>query len=312
MEIRNLRTFQQVAERNSFTAAAAALGYSQSTVSFQIKQLEQELGCLLFERINHTLTLTEQGRNTLDYAQSVLRLTDAFKQGMDSSKEPAGYVHIVAPDSLCEEMMTRNYNTFYRRYPGISLKFSTADTVNMFQMLDRNEADVILTLDSHVYSREYIIAKEERVNVHFVTGSDSPLAERKGLSIRDLLEQPFVLTEKGFGYRKVLDKTLEKMSLEIRPVLELGRTDLITATLIENHCISFLPDFVTAEGIRQGKLVYLDVQDVEVDIWKQLIYHRNKWISRSLGSLLEYITETEFSPQTPRSPFSPIDPSVIK
>ena len=60
MEIRNLLTFVQVAEINSFTKAARVLGYSQSTVSFQIKQLETELGCLLFERINHTLTLTDK------------------------------------------------------------------------------------------------------------------------------------------------------------------------------------------------------------------------------------------------------------
>ena len=65
MEIRNLITFVQVAELNSFTKAAKALGYSQSTISFQIKQLETELDCLLFERINHTISLTEKGRELL-------------------------------------------------------------------------------------------------------------------------------------------------------------------------------------------------------------------------------------------------------
>lgn len=294
MEIRNLRTFQQVAERNSFTAAAAALGYSQSTVSFQIKQLEEELGCLLFERINHTLTLTEQGRSTLDYAQSVLHLTEEFKQSMDTSQTLSGFVHIVTPDSLCEEMVSRNYSKFYSLFPHICLKFSTADTSNMFHMLDRNEADVILTLDSHVYSREYIIAREEQVSVHFVTGKNSPLAGKKGLSIQDLLNTPFVLTEKGIGYRRVLDNALEKMSIELRPVLELGRTDIITTVLQENNNISFLPDFVTAEGVRRGDLVYLDVKDIEVDVWKQLIYHRNKWISRSMRAFLNYVMEAEF------------------
>ena len=69
MEIRNLMSFIQVAELNSFTKAADVLGYSQSTVSFQIKQLETELDCLLFERINHTITLTERGKELLSYAQ---------------------------------------------------------------------------------------------------------------------------------------------------------------------------------------------------------------------------------------------------
>lgn len=61
MELRNLVTFIHVAELGSFTKAAQQLGYSQSTISFQIKQLEEELDCLLFERINHMITLTERG-----------------------------------------------------------------------------------------------------------------------------------------------------------------------------------------------------------------------------------------------------------
>ncbi len=294
MEIRNLRTFQQVAEKNSFTAAANALGYSQSTVSFQIKQLEDELDCLLFERINHTVTLTQRGRELLEYAQKVLHLTEEFKQSGTDADKPEGFVHIVTPDSICEAMMMTNYLDFYRRYPKIKLKFSTADTVDMFRMLERNEADIILTLDSHVYGREYVIAKEERVQMHFVSGSKSEFVSKKQFSIRELLSQPFVLTERSIGYRRVLDEALAKMSLEINPILEIGRTDIITEVLANGIGISFLPDFVTKEGIESGKLAILNVTDVNVEVWKQLIYHRNKWISHSLRSFIEYVKQAEF------------------
>lgn len=294
MEIRNLKTFQQVAERNSFTAAANALGYSQSTVSFQIRQLEDELNCQLFERVNHRISLTEQGHELLEYAHKVLRLTEEFKQSMESNDIPEGIVHVVTPDSVCKSMMMANYADFYRRYPGISLKFSTADTGDMFRMLDRNEADAILTLDSHVYGGEYVIAKEERVQMHFVAGASSPFAGRKGLSIRDLLGEPFILTEKGMGYRRVLDKALAKMSLELHPVLELGRTDIITAMMEKGIGLSFLPDFVTEAGVAEGRLAYLDVTDVETEVWKQLIYRRNKWMSHSLQAFIDYVKKAEF------------------
>lgn len=294
MEIRNLRTFLQVAEQNSFTAAANTLGYSQSTVSFQIKQLEDELACLLFDRINHTLTLTQRGRELLEYAQKVLNLTEEFKQSMVSTDEPEGSVHIVTPDSVCESMMLTNYTDFYSHYPKIKLKFSTADTNNMFRMLDRNEADIVHTLDSHVYSRDYIIAKEEPVQMHFVTNVLSPYVGKKNLSIRQLINEPFVLTEKGIGYRRLLDQSLEKMSLEIRPVLELGRTDIITEVLSNGIGISILPDFVTKELVEAGKLAYLDVVDIQFDVWKQLLYHRNKWISHTLRCFIEYVKRMEF------------------
>ncbi len=296
MEIRNLITFVQVAEHNNFTKAAKHLGYSQSTVSFQIKQLEEELNCLLFERINHTISLTEKGRELLAYAQTVSHLTEEFKQNFHDSADISGHIHIVTPDSICEMMMTENYVDFYQHYPKISLKFSTADTDDMFRILNHNEADIIFTLDSHVYQADYIIAKEEYVATHFVTSADSPFAGRKNLSIHDVLEQPFLLTEKKMGYRRIFDEELAKMSLEIQPMLEIGRTDLITTSLEKGVGISFLPDFVTEKKVAEGKLVYLDIADFRVDIWKQLIYHKNKWISKPFQAFLEYVKVKEFAP----------------
>lgn len=294
MEIRNLLTFVTVAELNSFTKAAQALDYAQSTVSFQIKQLETELDCLLFERINHTLSLTERGKELLLYAQQVCRLTDEFRQHITRDAAVTGHVHILTPDSVCEAMLTENYADFYAHYPGITLKFSTADTDDMFRILDRNEADIMLTLDSHVYHGDYHIAKEARMSTHFVCSADSPLAGRR-LMLEDLQEIPLILTEKGMGYRRVLDDVLARRSIEFKPVLEISRTDIITTLLEAGQHVSFLPDFVTRRKVEEGKLVYLDVVDFSIDIWQQLIYHRGKWISRALETFIQYVSEQEFN-----------------
>ncbi len=294
MELRNLITFIHVAELGSFTKAAEQLGYSQSTISFQIKQLEDELGCLLFERINHTITLTERGRELVGYAHRVRALTDDFKESLAKEDECRGHVHIVTPDSVCEDMIYSNYIDFHKKYPNISIKFTTADTTVMFDMLDHNEADAIITLDSHSYRKDYVIAKEELLPMHFVTSSRSRFAGKK-LKMKDIAGEPFVLTEYGQGYRRVFDKELAKKSLEITPVLEIGRTDIITEVIAKSDMISYLPDFVTKELVASGELGYLDVTDMEIDIWKQLIYHKNKWMSKSLRSVIEYIKSHEFS-----------------
>ena len=295
MEIRNLVTFTHVAEQGSFTKAAELLGYSQSTVSFQIRQLEEELDCLLFERINHTITLTERGQELVVYAHKILALTDEFKEKPDREQNISGHIHIVAPDSVCDDMVNANYIDFHRQYPNIRIRFTTADTNVMFDMLDRNEADLIITLDRHSYNKDYIIAKEEQLSMHFVTSSGSKYAGRKGLSIRDISDEPFILTEYGQGYRRVFDRELAKKSIDITPVLEIGRTDMITSILVNSDMISFLPDFVTRSMVDSGTLCYLDVCDVNVEIWKQLIYHKNKWMSKSLKTIIDYIKEHEFS-----------------
>ena len=167
MELRNLISFIHVAELGSFTKAAEQLGYSQSTISFQIKQLEEELDCLLFERINHTITLTERGHQLISYAHRVRALTDEFKENISEEQIYNGHIHLVTPDSLCDAIITKNYINFHKKYPDISVKFTTADTSVMFDMLDHNEADLIITLDSHSYNKDYVIAKEEAVSMHF-------------------------------------------------------------------------------------------------------------------------------------------------
>ena len=295
MELRNLTTFIQVAELGSFTKAAEQLGYSQSTISFQIKQLEDELDCLLFERINHTITLTERGHELISYAHQILSLTEEFKENLTKEQDCSGHIHIVTPDSVCEEMISSHYMDFHKKHPAISIKFTTADTSVMFDMLDHNEADAIITLDSHSYRNDYVIAKEQLLSMHFVTNAKSKFAGMKNLKIAEIINEPFILTEYGQGYRRVFDKELAKKSLDITPVLEIGRTDIITSILAQSNMISYLPDFVTKPLIESGSLCYLDVTDMNIDIWKQLIYHKNKWISKSLKTFIEYVKAVEFS-----------------
>ena len=295
MQLRNLITFIHVAELGSFTKAADQLGYTQSTVSFQIKQLEEELDCLLFERINHTITLTERGQELVYYAHQVRALTDEFKEKTSKEDQLAGHIRIVTPDSVCEDMVNSHYIDFHSKYPLISIQFATGDTAMLLDMLDHNEADIIITLDRHCYNKDYVIAKEEQLSMHFVTNVGSKFAGKQELSIRDISGEPFVLTEHGQGYRRVLDRELAKKHMEITPVLEIGRTDMITSILTQSNMISFLPDFATKHLVDAGVLCYLDICDVNVEIWKQLIYHKNKWLSKSLKTVIDYIKENEFS-----------------
>ena len=294
MELRNLITFIHVAELGSFTKAAEQLGYSQPSISFQIKQLEEEFGCLLFERINHTITLTEKGHELVACAHQIRALTDGFKESVESDSQCSGLIHVVTPDSVCEEMINSHYIDFHNKYPNIAIRFTTGDSAVMLDMLDHNEADVIITLDHHLYNKDYVIAKEQQLSMHFVASSKSKFAGIKNLSINDIINEPFILTEHGQGYRRVFDRELAKKSLEITALLEIGRTDIITSILTQSNMISYLPDFVTKPLIESGELCYLDVCDMNIDVWKQLIYHKNKWISSSLKAFIDYVKENEF------------------
>jgi len=294
MELKNLRTFIQIAEAGSFSQAAEQLGYTQPTVSFQIKQLEEELGCRLFDRIGKKVTLTDQGETLLAHALRVHHDAQDLQEAFRADDVLRGLVRMFSSDSICEQMMRLNYHEFYRRYPEIHLLFQTGGTLDLLEELNRNEADIIFTLDSHINQPEYVIKKESPVLMHFVADRKHPLAVKTGLHLSDLLEFPFVLTEKGMSYRKILDTHLAERNFRIEPVLETGRTDIIVNCLIQGTGIGFLPDFVVEKAVREGRLVRLDVIDFQPVIWKQLIVHRDKWISRPLQAFIDFVSEHEF------------------
>lgn len=288
MDIKSLHVFIQTAELNSFTKAAEKLGYSQPTVSFQIRQLEQELGVRLFDRIGHTVSLTDAGRDALAYAQKICHMSQEMALGAHGRQEISGEVRLAMADSLCEPIFMGAFAEFRKKYPKVSVHVTTAGTDEMFRLLDHNEVDVVCTLDRHIYNATYVIAHEEKIGVHFVVSAKNSLAEKEEITLQEILEQPFLLTEKGMSYRKILDEFLASHSLEIRPVLEIGRTDLITSLVEANAGTSFLPDYVTERSVRDGKMVRLHITDFDTAVWKQLLYHRDRWVSAPMEAVIGF------------------------
>lgn len=290
MDLKNLNTFIQVAESGSFTRAGQQLGYSQPTISVQIRQLEQELGAKLFDRIGHTVRLTEKGREVLVHAQHVCHICQEMARETSGENQPHGIIRLATADSMCAPLLGREFAQFRARYPHIFLRVTTAGTGELFRLLDHNEVDVVCTLDSHIYNTNYVIATEERVGVHFVVSSAHPLAAQDSVSMEELLNQPFLLTEKGMSYRRLMDEMLAKESLEIRPVFEIGRPDIICDLVERGMGLSFLPDYVTEDAVKRGAVTRLTVPGYEPELWKQLLYHRDKWVSPQMEAVIGHFS----------------------
>ena len=289
MDLRNLYTFIQVAELSSFTKAADKLGYSQPTISFQIKQLEQELGTPLFERIGHTVSLTNKGKEFLQYAQRIYQLMEEMSS--INNNDLQGNLRIGMADSLCLPIIVKNFSTFTNQYPNISLTISTASTSDLFKLLDHNEVDVICTMDQRVYNTNYKIISEERMNAHLVCSSLHPLAKKETITIEDIMNEPFLLTEKGVSYRRIFDEALAKLDKEIHPILEISNPDYICQLIAANMGLSYLPDYVTQDAINKKEVVQLSLNNLDAELWKLVAVHRDKWISPQLQVLLDHLTK---------------------
>ena len=207
MNTNSLKTFIAVCEHAGFSAAAKELGYTQSTVSSQIKQLEAELQVRLFDRYYHRVSLTEEGILVLQQARNILNAQEKMLASLKFGERIEGEIRLAMSSSICNRYFKEDFLQFRRKYPGIRAEIKEGGTEQMFNMLRKNEADIVFTLDRHIYDSDFIICAEQEEQAHFIAATNHPLAKRR-LTLQELCGNEFVLTERKMSYRAILDEAL--------------------------------------------------------------------------------------------------------
>ncbi|HEY9575568.1 MAG TPA: LysR family transcriptional regulator [Lachnospiraceae bacterium] len=288
MDLRTINSFVQVAELKSFTKAAMVLGYSQSSVSVQIRQLEEEVGGPLFERINHTVAITKEGERLLKTAREIQLSISKFEKESLAGQKPSGKVRIATSDSLGRNIVEKVFPILNRKYPQISMEVKTGGTGELFRMLNQNEADLVYTLDVPTWNRDYVVLEENESKVYFVVSAKHPLAGKE-VKVEEILEYPLLLTEKSMSYRRVLEEELAKRHLSLNPSLESGNTELLCSILKDGVGVSFLPEYVIQKGLIEKELEVIKVEGIFLTVWGQLLHHKDKWISPAIEVVAEEI-----------------------
>lgn len=289
MDLQAIRTFLKVAELRSFSLAAQKLGYSQPTVSNQIAKLEQALGTPLFERMGHRITLTEKGRSFLPYAQQMLLLEEQIYQDFSGESTAQGTLKIAMADSLCSGLFSRYLLAYLQAFPQVDLVIQTGTTQMLFSKLINNEVDMVYTLDNRISRSDLIVREEEKENIYFCAAATHPLAGKSELTWADIQKYPLYLTEAGVSYRYNLEQLLGEMGQELRPDIELGNVQTLVQLVSHSNGISFLPEFVLQPALDAGSIVLLPVEGIEIQVWRQLIYHKGKYLTPAIHGMLELL-----------------------
>lgn len=291
MEIRNLMTFVRIAEIQNFSKTAEQLGYSQSAVTMQIKQLETELHSQLFERIGKQVKLTQAGERLLPHALEILNTVRKAERISQEPEQISGKLRIGTCESLVISMLPPVILEMSQLCPHVEISTHTALVPDLFQMLRQNDIDILYFLDEKHDSPEWIKVSERPEKIFFVASAESSLAGQSRIPIERLLEEPLFLTEKGISYRYAMEQLLAAKGYELHPFWEVGNTDVITRFLLKNKGISFLPEYVVHDYLEQGDLVVLDTECNDIIMWSQLAYHRHKYVTPQMNLFLDLMTK---------------------
>lgn len=292
MELKNILTFLRTAELKSFSNAAKELGYSQSTVTVHIKQLEEELGFKLFDRIGKKISLTPFGVEFIHYANEFMRLSSEVQSLGRTGTSHVGTLRLGIIESLFVWKSTHILPALNSKFPNVNIEIKSNTGATLYKMLRQNELDIIYVLDDILYQKDCVRAFKCPENCHFVTWPENKLLRKKTIPLSSIIKEPLILAERDAVYRRALDSEAAKHSVEIIPTIEIDNIEVILRLLKKRMGISFLPDYSTKESLEKGELAVLDVDFEGVNIWSQVLYHKNKFVTPYMEMFIELIKNT--------------------
>ena len=291
MDIRNLRTFIRVAELNNFTKAAQSLGYSQSAVTVQMQQLETELGLPLFDRIGKNIKLNQYGLNFVDYAIRVIEAIEKAESFATEAQNMKGYIRFGLVDSILNACFISILPEFNRRFPNIDVSISVGSARDIEAKIRANELDFAYLLDYKVPRKEWVRVREEIEPIIFVANPKNRLAGKKTVTFEELIGERLILMPAGEGYRYLFDDELAKRNLFAVPSIEIANTETIIKLALEADYVTMLPVFAARKYIQEGSLAALNIPEVELQQWSQLVYLKGKAITPQMQMFMDTVLE---------------------
>ncbi len=291
MEHRNLVTFLRVAELQNFTKAANELGYAQSTVTFHIQTLEEELGVSLFDRIGKKVKLTKAGEYLVNYANEMERIISDMEQISNTVNMVRGTLRVGVVESLLSTYMVEALGRYSKEFPEVNIEVVTGSTAGLMELLRSNDVDLIFIMGNRIVDYDFVRAMIQEAGVSFVASAGHPLADKEEVSFAEIAADRLILPEKSSLYRKSMETIAGQQDCLLSPVIQMNNSASIMRLLCSGEGISYLPDYLTREGRENGSLVQLNVAYERQKYYIQILYHRNKWISPQMTEFIKVIKD---------------------
>ncbi len=291
MELRNIKSFIKVAEFENFSKAAEALGYAQSTITTQIRQLEEELGAELFDRIGKRVTLSERGRAFLHYANEMMKLEAKAIEAVSDNETPTGVLRIGILESVASSFFPALMEEYFRNYPKVTVEVGLGTTLELYEQLEKGLLDVILLLDRPVYRPALQTVYSKPCAVPFFAAKDHPLAGAENISPQRLMQETLFLTEKKNNYRQAFDEITMELGVTVERMQEIANSTCVLYFTEKNFGVSLLPEYRLRSALQAGTIRLFTVEGYDLKMDVQILYHRQRWISPAMKRFTETAAE---------------------
>lgn len=290
MDFDQLVTFLEVAKQGSFSRAGEKVFRSQSAVSAQIRQLEQEYGDRLLDRSGKTVKLTPAGQVFFEYAERMKSLREESLMAVaDHGRTPRGTLLVGANEATCLYVLPQVFAEFCRRYPSVQISIYRNFSYKIMEKLDAGAIDVgILTLP--VKSPGLKILPIFRDRLMLMVSPKNALAKHKSVAVSEIVKHPLLFPKTGHT-RRILDRLFRPYGSSAQVRMELPSVGMIKSFVAADLGVSLVSAAFAREEAEAGRVKLIELEDAE--LWRELglAYRRDRTLPRATTAFISLLKE---------------------
>ena len=287
------RVFYTVARCGSLTKAAEELYISQPAVSQAVKQLENQLGTSLFNRMHKGMELSKQG-GELIYAdvERALQLLSGVEDKLSELKQSAtGTLRIGASETIFQYILADKIVAYNKQYPQVKIDLISDVSPKIIELLKTDRCDVgFLNLPIEEDEGIRLSASVALLNDVFVAGEAFSELKGKELTVWDLQKCPLLMLEQNTVARAAIDHYAESLGVSLRPAVEVGSWDFMKRLVTDGMGIGCLPREYAQRRLRDGELFELNVTPAMPSRSVGLALAKNANMPFSLRAFINLVT----------------------
>ena len=286
MDFDQLTTFLEVVKQGNFSRAGEKVYRSQSAVSAQIRQLEQEYGTRLLDRSGKRVGLTPAGEVLFEYANRLLALRgESLRAVADQLQTPRGVLAIGANEATCLYVLPETFSEYRRRYADVQISIYRNFSHKILERLQDGLIDVgIVTMP--VRAPRLVVKCIFHDRLMLMTGPKHPLAKMDSVSVESMVEHPIILPKAGHT-RKTMDRLFRPYQGQLRIAMELPSIAMIKAFVASGMGVSLISESFACQESHAGDLRLIPLSDANLSRELALVYHQDRTLPRSAVAFIQ-------------------------
>ncbi len=292
MTLRHLKIFIAVCKYKSTVEASRKLHIAQPSISLAIKEIEDNYGIKLFDRISRKLILTEDGKLFLQKATEIIDKFNNLESSM-SDNDGKKIINLGCSTTIATFILPKILEQYYQNQDNVKINLTIRDSLTLKNLILENNLDLAL-IETPIIDNSIISTSFYKDNLLLYLSKFNKISQKEFIFLKDLIYENIILREKHSAVRSLIDSIFISNNIDKIITSDSTSTEAIISLVENNIGVSILSSLWKKQLKENTNIITKEISDISLKREYLIIQHKNKNISDSIKRLISILTSTCF------------------